>query len=140
MSDKYFAWYEKRGFASSRAGRTYREGPYYSSWCKIVEPNRVHSIEELRKIPFSKTIASRIESARPGTAIKIHRMSASSDLYVERLTDDEYDKYIEFLEAKMNLERVKKEIQAAVPGELLKEKQILEKEIRETQASHSWLA
>lgn len=135
-SSKYFAWYQ----FPVNGKRFYMQGPYFTNWLDNGgSKKRIHSLEELRIFPFTKTVMKRLESARPGTQIQVHRVSLGTHLFIERLNNSDFDIWIDYQEAVMNLQMVNKKIYASVPKKLKTEKQELEKEVKNFKKKYSWI-
>lgn len=76
------------GFAAEGIFRE-TEGPFQYVNYGGVKTAKYHNLSDLLKLPYSATIKTSLKSAKPGTKIKICYYARGSDLYVQRLTDEE---------------------------------------------------
>ncbi len=67
------------------------ERPFQYMGYAGVKESKYHNLSELMLLPYSASIKKSLQSAKPGTKIKICYYSRGSDLYVQRLTDEEID-------------------------------------------------
>jgi len=90
-------------------------GPWYADQQKIVPSAEYHDLDDLLKIPYSDTIKKRLEQAKPGTAVRIQNVSRGSDLYVQRLTDDEIVLIDEIEQSETAAKSIDDQIKTTVP-------------------------
>lgn len=93
-------------------------------------PGTVHTLENLQKIDFGKTINNRLMKAKPGSKIRISRLWAGGELYLIRMTDAEIEALDTLNTLELELKTVRAKIYASIPAELRAQEYALETQIK----------
>ena len=90
--DKIFQW-----FSHSDHFKEYRlyNGPYFTSQRDLIGCKNLHSFNDFKKLydanDLSKTIFNKIETAKVGTIIKLHKTGLTSSIQIKRLSQEQLD-------------------------------------------------
>ncbi len=74
--NKYFVWYD-----SSRPGRPCT-GPFYFDEVEKIGKKICHSLDDMLKMNLSDSMRRKLEGAKLGTSIKMHRLHSTGDMMV----------------------------------------------------------
>jgi len=115
------------------------QGPYFHTWIDAIGNKKVYTradIEEFAKC-LSKSIAKRVLHMRPGSSVKVNRLSSNNDLVLTRLHDDEIAELNVLSNLKTQIKETKQEIERLTPDlhTTLKE---LESRCRAAEKASDW--
>ena len=120
--------------------------PYYTSYCDILKGCKqvskltvhdLYSTQEILLLPLSDTIKKKVQSAQPGTYIKLHKFHRNGDLGLVRITDDELKTNQQINNIDQQIKAVKKKIKKHIPVDLLKKLKQLEKAKKQVNAQQT---
>jgi hypothetical protein len=127
-------WYDSSSISYEYSKRKGKPKPYMGPWNYywvedgLIERAYYHTLDELLKLPFNKTLLKRLSGAKEGTVLKVRYLHRGGDLMLVRLTSDEIEAVLEFESLKDSLVETKEEIKKSIP-ELIKKKNKLSGQI-----------
>lgn len=110
--------------------------PYFTQWVDILKKltglkklnsSQIYTIDQILSLPnLSATTTKAINGARPGTFIKLSRLSNSTELGIIRLDENQVSSFNQLQEVNEKLRIVNEQIRQCIPTELTEELKKLE--------------